>query len=47
MLTMWAFQTGIRGSSLGQGAAISLYLLPILVLVSVAMLWFARRAEVT
>ena len=47
MLTMWAFQTGIRGSALGQGAAISLYLLPILVLVSVAMLWFARRAEVT
>jgi multiple sugar transport system permease protein len=47
MLTMWAFQTGIRGSSLGQGAAISLYLLPILVFVSVAMLWFARKAEVT
>ena len=47
MLTMWAFQTGIRGSSLCAGAAISLYLLPILVLVSVGMLWFARRAEVT
>jgi multiple sugar transport system permease protein len=47
MLPMWAFQTGIRSSSLGEGAAISLYLLPILVLVSVAMLWFARRAEVT
>jgi multiple sugar transport system permease protein len=46
-LPMWAFQTGIRGSSLGDGAAISLYLLPILVLVSVGMLWFARRAEVT
>jgi multiple sugar transport system permease protein len=47
MLPMWAFQTGIRSSSLGEGAAISLYLLPILVVVSVAMLWFARRAEVT
>jgi multiple sugar transport system permease protein len=47
MLTMWAFQTGIRGSSLGAGAAISLYLLPILVFVSIAMLWFARRTEVT
>ncbi len=47
MLTMWAFQTGIRGSSLGAGAAISLYLLPILVFVSVGMLWFARRTEVT
>lgn len=47
MLPMWAFQTGIRGSSLGEGAAISLYLLPILVVVSITMLWFARRAEVT
>jgi multiple sugar transport system permease protein len=47
MLPMWAFQTGIRGASLGDGAAISLYLLPILVLVSVGMLYFARRAEVT
>jgi multiple sugar transport system permease protein len=47
MLPMWAFQTGIRGSSLGEGAAISLYLLPILVIVSITMLWFARRAEVT
>jgi multiple sugar transport system permease protein len=47
MLPMWAFQTGIRASSLGEGAAISLYLLPILVVISIAMLWFARRAEVT
>jgi multiple sugar transport system permease protein len=47
MLTMWAFQTGIRSSSLGDGAAISLYLLPILVVVSVGMLYFAKRAEVT
>ena len=47
MLPMWAFQTGIRGSSLGEGAAISLYLLPILVVVSVGMLYFAKRAEVT
>jgi multiple sugar transport system permease protein len=47
MLPMWAFQTGIRSGSLGEGAAISLYLLPILVVVSVVMLWFARRAEVT
>jgi multiple sugar transport system permease protein len=47
MLPMWAFQTGIRSGSLGEGAAISLYLLPILVVVSITMLWFARRAEVT
>ena len=45
MLTMWAFQTGIRGSSLGAGAAISLYLLPILVFVSIGMLWFALAAR--
>ena len=45
MLTMWAFQTGIRGSSLGAGAAISLYLLPILVFVSIGMLWFARERK--
>ena len=47
VLPMLAYQTGINGHSLGNGAAISLYLLPILVVVSIAMLWFARRAEVT
>ncbi len=47
VLPMLAYQTGINGHSLGNGAAISLYLLPILVAVSIAMLWFARRAEVT
>ena len=47
MLPMWAFQIGVRSGSLGDGAAIALYLLPILVVVSVAMLWFAKRAEVT
>ncbi len=47
MLTTWAFDTGITSSALGQGAAISLYLLPVLVVVAVVMLFFARRAEVT
>jgi multiple sugar transport system permease protein len=47
MLTTWAFDTGITSSALGQGAAISLYLLPLLVVVAVVMLFFARRAEVT
>lgn len=47
MLTTWAFDTGITSSALGQGAAISLYLLPVLALVAVLMLRFARRAEVT
>ena len=47
VLPMWAFQTGIVSSSLGPGAAVSLYLLPVLVVVAVLMLRFARRVEVT
>jgi multiple sugar transport system permease protein len=46
MLTTWAFETGITSSALGQGAAISLFLLPVLALVAIVMLFFARRAEV-
>jgi multiple sugar transport system permease protein len=47
VLTTWAFQVGIESGSLGQGAAISLYLFPILAMVSVLMLFFARRAQVS
>ena len=47
MITTWAFQTGILGGSLGAGAAVSLFLFPILLGVSVLMLLFARRSEVT
>ena len=47
ILTTWAYATGINGAALGEGAAISLYLLPPLVVVAVLMLWFARRVEVT
>jgi multiple sugar transport system permease protein len=46
MLTSWAYQTGINSGSLGEGAAISLYLLPVLVIVAVGMLYFARKVEV-
>jgi len=46
IVTTWAFQTGIEGGSLGEGAAVSLFLLPVLAVVAVAMLIFARRAEV-
>ena len=46
VLTTWAFQQGIQGGSLGQGAAVSLFLLPVLALVAITMLFFARRAEV-
>lgn len=47
MLTTQAYFVGIRSGAIGQGAAISLFLLPILVLVAVLMLRFARRVEVT
>jgi multiple sugar transport system permease protein len=47
VLTTWAYQTGIVSSSLGQGAAVSLYLLPVLVVLAVLMLRFARKVEVT
>ena len=47
MLPMWAFQTGVQAGSLGTGAAIALYLLPVLALVSVLMLYFAKRVEVS
>ena len=47
ILTTWAYTTGINGAALGEGAAISLYLLPPLALVAILMLWFARKVEVT
>jgi multiple sugar transport system permease protein len=47
VLPTWAFQVGIASGSLGEGAAISLYLFPLLVVVSIGMLFFARRAQVT
>jgi multiple sugar transport system permease protein len=47
MITTWAFQTGIISGALGDGAAVSLYMLPILAVVAVLMLMFARRVEVT
>ncbi|MGH3076629.1 MAG: carbohydrate ABC transporter permease [Gaiellaceae bacterium] len=47
VLTTWAYAVGIDGGSLGEGAAISLFLFPLLVLVTVGMLFFARRAQVS
>lgn len=46
MITTWSYKTGVESGSLGPGAAISLALLPVLAVVSVAMLLFARRREV-
>ena len=46
VLPTLAFQRGILGADLGQGAAIGVFLLPFLILVAVGMLRVARRAEV-
>jgi multiple sugar transport system permease protein len=47
MLPMWAFATGIQSGDLGAGAAVALYLLPVLAIVTIGMLYFARRVEVS
>jgi multiple sugar transport system permease protein len=47
VLPTWAYAIGIDSGSLGEGAAISLFLFPLLIVVSVAMLFFARRAQVS
>jgi len=47
VLTVYSFQTGINAGNTGEGAAIALFMLPILAVVSILMLVFARRAEVT
>src|SRR5207247_1991458 len=46
VLPTFACQRGILGADLGQGAAIAVFLLPFLIVVAVAMLRLARRAEV-
>ncbi|HUJ74909.1 MAG TPA: sugar ABC transporter permease [bacterium] len=46
-LASWAFFAGIQGGDLGEGAAISLFLFPLLALTAIAMLRVARKAEVT
>jgi multiple sugar transport system permease protein len=47
MITTWSYIQGINAGNLGEGAAIAMFLIPVLAFVSVAMLVFARRAEVT
>ncbi len=47
VLTTWAFQTGINSGNIGEGAAIALFMLPVLAVVTIGMLVFARRVEVT
>lgn len=45
-LPLYAFNTGIQGSDLAAGAAVSLFLVPVLVVIAYFMLRVARRAEV-
>ena len=47
VLASLAFYTGIDGGDLAEGAAIALFLFPLLVAVAFLMLRIARRAEVT
>jgi multiple sugar transport system permease protein len=47
VLATWAYYKGIGGSDLAQGAAIALFLFPVLVAVAVMMLRLARRSETT
>jgi multiple sugar transport system permease protein len=47
VLASLAFYTGIAGGDLAEGAAISLFLFPLLLAVAVAFLRFARRSEVS
>lgn len=46
VLSTLAFQRGILGGDLGQGAAIALFLLPVLALATIILLRFARRTEI-
>ena len=46
VLASLAFQRGILGANLGEGAAIALFLFPVLLVAAVVMLRLARRAEV-
>ena len=46
VLATWAFFRGIEGGDLAQGAAIALFLFPVLVVFSVLILRSARRTEV-
>ncbi len=47
VLASLAFFTGIQGGDLAEGAAISLFLFPLLVAVAILFLTLARRTEVT
>jgi multiple sugar transport system permease protein len=47
VLASWAFFRGIEGGDVGQGAAIALFLFPLLLAAAIAILQAVRRLEVT
>lgn len=47
VLASWAFYKGIGGSDIGQGAAIALFLFPLLLAAAIAILRVVRRMEVS
>ena len=46
VLATWAYFKGIEGGALGQGAAVALFLFPVLVALTAVILRLARRTEV-
>ncbi len=44
VLASWAYFKGIQGGDLAQGAAIALFLLPVMIAIAIAMLRLARRS---
>ena len=46
VLASLAFQDGVLGGDVGRGAAIAIFLVPVLVVLAVVMLRASRRAEV-
>jgi multiple sugar transport system permease protein len=47
VLASWAFFRGIEGSDIGQGAAIALFLFPLLLAAAIAILRAVRRMEIS
>jgi multiple sugar transport system permease protein len=47
VLASWAFFRGIEGGSLAQGAAVAVFMFPVLVGLAAVVLRVARRAEMT
>lgn len=45
MIASWAYFSGIQGGNLAQGAAVALFMLPVMIAIAIGMLRLARRTE--